>query len=136
MKYKGKFVVLTKIEGEKLVLYPLRNTSIRGWVKKEPKIGEQLFLYGEKECKNKFSWISKITMLFENYLVTEDSAYKIELEFQRKVEEDFSDLSKVTRLEIINHQDEHIGRVYTKYGCNKVGLSLQDDGKTLKIFIG
>ena len=42
---------------------------------------------------------------------------------------------KVTRLEIINHQDRPIGRVFTKYDCNNIELSLQDDGKTLKIFI-
>mgnify|MGYP003596559208 CR=1 FL=1 len=41
---------------------------------------------------------------------------------------------KVTRVEIINHQDD-IGRVYTKWGCGKVELSLQDDERTLKIFI-
>lgn len=42
---------------------------------------------------------------------------------------------KVTRVEVINHQDEPIGRVYTKYGCKNVEVQLQDDGKTLKIFI-
>ena len=44
-------------------------------------------------------------------------------------------LSEVTRIEIINHQDEPIGRVFTKKNCQKVELSLQDEGKTLKIFI-
>ena len=28
-----------------------------------------------------------------------------------------------------------VGRVYTKYNCKKVELELQDDDKTLKIFI-
>ena len=42
---------------------------------------------------------------------------------------------KVTRVEVINHQDEPLGRVFTKYDCEYVDLSLQDDGKTLKIFI-
>jgi hypothetical protein len=28
-----------------------------------------------------------------------------------------------------------IGRAYTKWNCEKLELSLQDDGKTLKIFI-
>lgn len=46
------------------------------------------------------------------------------------------DTSKVTRIEVIDHQSEPvIGRAYTKWGCEKVELSLQDDGKTLKIFI-
>ncbi len=46
------------------------------------------------------------------------------------------DTSKVTRIEVIDHQsDPVIGRVYTKWGCEKVELQLQDDGRTLKIFI-
>ena len=43
--------------------------------------------------------------------------------------------SKVTRLEVINHQDEPFGRVFTKHNCKRVEASLQDDGRTLKIFI-
>lgn len=43
---------------------------------------------------------------------------------------------KVTRIEVIDHQNEPmIGRAYTKYNCQNVELSLQDDGRTLKIFI-
>ena len=43
---------------------------------------------------------------------------------------------KVTRIEVIDHQSEPvIGRAYTKYNCEKVELQLQDDGRTLKIFI-
>ena len=46
------------------------------------------------------------------------------------------DTKKVTRIEVIDHQSEPvIGRVYTKWGCEKVELQLQDDGRTLKIFI-
>jgi hypothetical protein len=44
------------------------------------------------------------------------------------------DTSKVTRVEVINHQDEPLGRVFTKYNCKDVELQLQDEGKTLKIF--
>ena len=44
-------------------------------------------------------------------------------------------LSKTTRLEVIDHQTPETGRVYTKKDCQKVELSIQDDGKTLKIFI-
>lgn len=43
---------------------------------------------------------------------------------------------KITRIEVIDHQSEPIiGRAYTKWNCEKVELSLQDGGKTLKIFI-
>lgn len=46
------------------------------------------------------------------------------------------DTSKVTRVEVIDHQTEPIvGRVYTKWGCQKVEIELQDDGRTMKIFI-
>ena len=46
------------------------------------------------------------------------------------------DTSKVTRLEVIDHQSEHvIGRAYTKHNCQNVEAVLQDDGRTLKIFI-
>jgi len=46
------------------------------------------------------------------------------------------DTKKVTRIEVIDHQSEPVvGRAYTKYNCEKVELQLQDDGRTLKIFI-
>jgi hypothetical protein len=46
--------------------------------------------------------------------------------------------SKVTRVEVINHQDNDpsFGRAFVKHDCKEVELSLQDDGRTLKIFIG
>ncbi len=43
-------------------------------------------------------------------------------------------LSGVTRLEIVDHQGQE-GRVYTKRDCEKVELSIQDEGRTLKVFI-
>lgn len=44
---------------------------------------------------------------------------------------------KVTRIEVIDHQSHPtIGRAYVKTDCQNVSISLQDDGKTLKIFIG
>jgi len=46
---------------------------------------------------------------------------------------------KVTRVEVINHQgeitDKDFGRVFAKKDCNNVELQLQDEDKTLKIFI-
>jgi hypothetical protein len=44
--------------------------------------------------------------------------------------------SKVTRLEVINHQDQStFGRVYARHNCEEIELSFQDEGKTLKVFI-
>jgi hypothetical protein len=44
-------------------------------------------------------------------------------------------LKNVTRLEVIDLQTPETGRVYVKKDCEKVELSIQDFGKTLKVFI-
>jgi hypothetical protein len=44
---------------------------------------------------------------------------------------DRTDLSKVTRVEVIDAQ----GRSYTNWDVAFIQESLQDDGKTLKLFI-
>ena len=41
---------------------------------------------------------------------------------------------KVTRLEVIDHRGEGLGRVYGARPCS-VAISVQDDGKTLKLFV-
>lgn len=48
-------------------------------------------------------------------------------------------LDKVTRFEVINHKHDDMGtnkhgRMLVEYGV-KVELSLQDDGRTLKVFL-
>lgn len=53
------------------------------------------------------------------------------------------DLPKVNRIEVIDHTKEGVGRVYSFWGeYNRaddpdpsVTLSIQDDGRTLKVFI-
>lgn len=42
--------------------------------------------------------------------------------------------NKVNRVEIIDHQSEK-GRVFVKYDCEIVDIQLQDNNKTLKVFI-
>lgn len=42
-----------------------------------------------------------------------------------------TNLSKVTRVEVIDNK----GRAYTKYNVESVYYQLQDDGKTLKLFV-
>ena len=44
-------------------------------------------------------------------------------------------VKNITRLEVINHQDNPLGKAYSKQNCQKIELSLQDDNRTLKIFI-
>lgn len=41
------------------------------------------------------------------------------------------DTSKVTRVEVIDDN----GRSYVKYGIADIEFSLQDDGRTLKLFL-
>ncbi|WMM74450.1 hypothetical protein RCF27_09280 [Rhodococcus pyridinivorans] len=45
-----------------------------------------------------------------------------------------SDITKVTRFEVIDHTTGGEGRVFTKYGVS-IELSYQDDGQTLKVFV-
>lgn len=42
-----------------------------------------------------------------------------------------TDTSKVTRVEVIDDN----GRSYVKYGIEDIEFSLQDDGRTLKLFL-
>ena len=46
-------------------------------------------------------------------------------------------LKDINRFEVINHFDSKydIGRILSSKGDNRVSTSLQDDNKTLKIFI-
>ena len=42
---------------------------------------------------------------------------------------------KVTRFEVINHTSTGEGRAYIKYGNLEIEFSIQDEGRTLKVFI-
>lgn len=42
--------------------------------------------------------------------------------------------AKVTRFEVIDHRTNGTGRAFTAYDCS-IQLSLQDDGRTLKVFV-
>lgn len=46
---------------------------------------------------------------------------------------DYKDTDKVTRLEVISTEN---GREFVKHNINIVDMLLQDNNKTLKIFIG
>jgi hypothetical protein len=76
--------------------------------------------------------------LFLNFLIVEMIIIVIVLENMdlKNVKKSNMNTEKVTRIEVIDHQSEPmIGRAYTKWNCEKVELSLQDDERTLKIFI-
>ena len=41
---------------------------------------------------------------------------------------------KITRFEVIDHTPDMLGRMLVKYGVN-VDISIQDDGRTMKVFL-
>ena len=55
----------------------------------------------------------------------DDANQKTELKFPK---------DSITRLEVIQHSPPHNGRAYTNYNVKDLEFSLQDDGRTLKIF--
>jgi hypothetical protein len=77
--------------------------------------------YGEHECCCGADWTTQ-----ETY----------DLREKNKILEAFAATNnfKVTRLEVIDHTSEELGRVLVKYNVD-VKLSYQDDGKTLKLFL-
>ena len=50
------------------------------------------------------------------------------------MEEFLEQIKKVNRFEVIDHTWEKEGRIVVKYGVD-VEVSIQDDGKTMKIFL-
>jgi hypothetical protein len=52
-----------------------------------------------------------------------------------KWQKEQNDTSKVNRIEVIQHSEPYNGRAYTNYNVNNVDIQIQDDGKTLKIFL-
>lgn len=44
---------------------------------------------------------------------------------------EFTVFPKITRVEVIGET----GRMYVNWGCKGIKLSIQDDGRTMKIFI-
>lgn len=45
------------------------------------------------------------------------------------------DVANVTRFEVIDHSENGSGREYVRKGISILDVSLQDDGRTLKIFL-
>lgn len=65
---------------------------------------------------------------------------KLLLDYKNLLERE-KDYTKITRFEVINHanNDRPIGRLLTMYHItedfNKIELSFQDNGSTLKVFL-
>lgn len=54
---------------------------------------------------------------------------------QAKEMEKQQSFTKVNRVEVIQHSEPYNGRAYTNYNAKDVEVQLQDNGKTLKIFL-
>jgi hypothetical protein len=54
---------------------------------------------------------------------------------QAKRMEEQQSFTKVNRVEVIQHSEPYNGRAYTNYNAKNVEVQLQDNGKTLKIFL-
>jgi hypothetical protein len=52
-----------------------------------------------------------------------------------KWQQEQNDVSKVTRVEVIQHSEPYNGRAYTNYNAKDVEIQFQDNGRTLKIFL-
>ena len=61
----------------------------------------------------------------------------LEIYHDRKcwTEETIFNTEKVSRVEVIQHSPPHNGRAYTNYNAKDVEIQLQDNKKTLKIFL-
>ena len=49
--------------------------------------------------------------------------------------EEIIDTSKINRVEVIQYSAPYNGRAYTNYNAKDVEISIQDNGKTIKIFL-
>lgn len=77
-------------------------------------------------------WLYK--NLLENPISNEDVQYN-EAVLHNAKEMEKSMYNNVSRVEVIQHSPPHNGRAYTNYNAKDVDVQLQDDGKTLKIFL-
>jgi len=72
---------------------------------------------------------------FEMHESNNYQALKLGFKKGAKWQEKQGDASNVTRVEVIQHSEPYNGRAYTNYNAKDVEMQLQDNGKTLKIFL-
>jgi len=90
MKFKGKYVILEKLDGTYRVDLPIGNRDVQGFALEEPKVGYPLFLYTSNEDVKigeaiipkedlLTAWTSAVREIdFENKLIkTNNSTYRI-----------------------------------------------------------
>lgn len=59
--------------------------------------------------------------------------FKMHIQQAKEMEKNYK--LKATRVEVIQHSEPYNGRAYTNYNAKDVEIMLQDDGRTLKIFL-
>jgi len=92
MEFKGKYVILEKLDGTYRADLPIGNNEVQGFALEEPEIGQQLYLYtsnedvkiGETIIPKKdllCAWTSAVREIdFENNLIrTNNSTYRYEI---------------------------------------------------------
>ena len=71
--------------------------------------------------------------------LTDKLPKSIETQFSKQIEQakemENNYKLKATRVEVIQHSPPYNGRAYTNYNAKDVEIMLQDDGRTLKIFL-
>ena len=72
---------------------------------------------------------------FEMHEINNYKALKQGFEEGVKWQAEQNDVSKVTRVEVIQHSEPYNGRAYTNYNAKDVEIQFQDNGRTLKIFL-
>jgi len=79
--------------------------------------------------------VEKLEAMVETKLSQPMSANFKELFDQAKEMEKEQSFANVNRVEVIQHSKPYNGRAYTNYNAKDVKIQLQDNNKTLKIFL-
>jgi hypothetical protein len=80
--------------------------------------------------------MTAVEWLVEQYYDSEGKLTRQDFEQAKEMEkQQQNDTSKVNRVEVIQHSEPYNGRAYTNYNAKDVEIQLQDDNKTLKIFL-
>ncbi|WP_296683639.1 hypothetical protein [Flavobacterium sp.] len=78
--------------------------------------------------------ITCLSMSEKTYIASGFNSYVVKLRPLEPLKSP-NEYSEVKRVEVIQHSDPYNGRAYTNYNAKDVDVQLQDDGKTLKIFL-
>jgi hypothetical protein len=74
-------------------------------------------------------------LLMDEYKFNSKEANNLYLQAKEMEKQQQNDTSKVRRVEVIQHSEPYNGRAYTNYNAKDVEIQLQDDNKTLKVFL-